>query len=36
MHAVEFSPPGENQGGGFEPGPVTKEACEDATAQLVP
>ena len=23
-------------GGGFEPGPVTKEACEDATAQLVP
>ena len=22
--------------GGFEPGPVPKEACEDATAQLVP
>ena len=21
---------------GFEPGPVSKEACEDATAQLVP
>ena len=37
-HAEELEPAREDirTRGGFEPGPVPKEACEDATAQLVP